>query len=130
MGSAYDIISIDITKLSVGKDWALQRRIDKAEADKKIAMAKNEELKAQAIVKEQEEKTKIQEAKRKVVESESEVPKALVRAIEDGRLSTMDYLDMQNLQADTKMRKALADNVAGTQSKSQTTTRKRSPFDF
>ena len=130
MGSSYDIVSIDITKLSVGKDWALQRRIEKAEADKKIAIAKNEELKAQAIVKEQEAKLKVQEMRMKVVESESEVPKALVKAIEDGRLSTMDYLDMQNLQADTKMRKALADNVAGTSQKSAPPARKKNPFDF
>ena len=130
MGSSYDIVSIDITKLSVGKDWALQRKIEQAEADKKIAIARNEELKAQAILKEQEAKIKIQEAKMRVVESESEVPKALVKAIEEGRLSTMDYLDMQNVQADTKMREALANNVAGTNPKQQAPARKKNPFDF
>ncbi|MEJ6951137.1 flotillin-like protein FloA [Natronospora cellulosivora (SeqCode)] len=107
-GTAYEILSIDIADVDVGKNIGAQLQIDQAEADKEIAQAKAEERRAMAVAQEQEMKAKVQEMRAKVVESEAEVPKAMAEALRDGKLGVMDYMNLKNIQADTDMR----DNIS------------------
>jgi uncharacterized protein YqfA (UPF0365 family) len=116
-GSAFEILSIDIADVDVGKNIGAQLQTDQAEADKKIAQAKAEERRAMAVAKEQEMKAAVQEMRAKVVEAEAEVPKAMAVALQEGNLGVMDYYNMQNILADTRMR----DNIAQT-GKSESTT--------
>ncbi|MGI6450391.1 MAG: flotillin-like protein FloA [Desulfitobacteriia bacterium] len=109
-GTAFEILSIDIADVDVGKNIGAQLQTDQAEADKRIAQAKAEERRAMAVAREQEMKASVQEMRAKVVEAEAEVPKALAYAFREGRLGVMDYYNLQNIIADTKMR----DNIAGT----------------
>lgn len=103
-GTAFEILSIDIADVDVGKNIGAQLQTDQAEADKRIAQAKAEERRAMAVASEQEMKAKVQEMKAKVVEAEAEVPLAMAEALRTGKLGVMDYLNMQNINADTGMR--------------------------
>ena len=109
-GTAFEILSIDIADVDVGKNIGAQLQTDQAEADKRIAQAKAEERRAMAVAREQEMLAKVQEMRAKVVEAEAEVPKALATALREGRLGVMDYYALQNIIADTRMR----DNIATT----------------
>jgi uncharacterized protein YqfA (UPF0365 family) len=106
-GTAYEILSIDIADVDVGKNIGADLETDRAEADKKIAQAKAEERRAMAIAAEQEMKAKVQEMQAKVVEAEAEVPLAMAQAFKDGNLGIMDYYKMKNIMADTQMRDSI-----------------------
>lgn len=107
-GTAFEILSIDIADVDVGRNIGAQLQTDQAEADKRIAQAKAEERRAMAVAKEQEMKASVQEMRAKVVEAEAEVPKAMADAFRQGRLGVMDYYNMQNILADTKMRESIS----------------------
>ncbi|MEG2159545.1 MAG: flotillin-like protein FloA, partial [Clostridia bacterium] len=107
-GTAFEILSIDIADIDVGRNIGAQLQMDQAEADKRIAQAKAEERRAMAVSLEQEMKAATQEMRAKVVEAEAEVPKAIAEAFRTGRLGIMDYYNMQNIQADTAMRSAIS----------------------
>ena len=107
-GTAFEILSIDIADVDVGRNIGAQLQTDQAEADKRIAQAKAEERRAMAVAKEQEMKAAVQEMRAKVVESEAEVPKALADALRNGKMGVMDYYQLQNIQADTQMRDAIS----------------------
>ncbi len=107
-GTAFEILSIDIADVDVGRNIGAQLQTDQAEADKRIAQAKAEERRAMAVAKEQEMKAAVQEMRAKVVESEAEVPKALADALRLGKMGVMDYFNMQNIQADTQMRDSIS----------------------
>lgn len=106
-GTAFEILSIDIADVDVGRNIGANLQTEQAEADKRIAQAKAEERKAMAMAAEQEMKAKVQEMKAKVVEAESELPKAMAEAFRTGRLGIMDYYNMLNIQADTEMRRSI-----------------------
>ncbi len=107
-GTAFEILSIDIADVDVGRNIGARLQTDQAEADKRIAQAKAEERRAMAVAKEQEMHAYTQEMQAKVVEAQAEVPLAMAQAFRDGNLGVMDYYNMSNIQADTKMRKAVA----------------------
>ena len=107
-GTAFEILSIDIADIDVGKNIGAQLQMDQAEADKNIAQAKAEERRSMAIASEQEMKAKAQEARAKVIEAEALVPQAMAEAFRNGNLGIMDYYRMQNIQADTSMRENIA----------------------
>ena len=107
-GTAFEILSIDIADVDVGRNIGAQLQTDQAEADKRIAQAKAEERRAMAVAKEQEMKAMVQEMRAKVVEAESEVPKAMAAALREGKLGVMDYYSMQNVIADTQMRDSIS----------------------
>ena len=107
-GTAFEILSIDIADIDVGKNIGAQLQMDQAEADKNIAQAKAEERRSMAIALEQEMKAKAQEARAKVIEAEALVPQAMAEAFRNGNLGIMDYYRMQNMQADTAMREQIA----------------------
>lgn len=107
-GTAFEILSIDIADVDVGKNIGAQLQTDQAEADKRIAQAKAEERRAMAVAKEQEMKAMVQEMRAKVVEAEAEVPKALAEALRTGKMGVMDYYNLQNIQADTHMRDSIS----------------------
>jgi uncharacterized protein YqfA (UPF0365 family) len=106
-GTAYEILSIDIADVDVGKNIGAQLETDRAEADKKIAQAKAEERRAMAIAVEQEMKARVQEMRAKVVAAEAEVPLAMAEAFRNGQLGIMDYYKMKNIVADTRMRDSI-----------------------
>lgn len=107
-GTAFEILSIDIADVDVGRNIGAQLQTDQAEADKRIAQAKAEERRAMAVAREQEMKAQVQEMRAKVVESEAEVPKAMAEALRQGKLGVMDYYNMRNVMADTQMRDAIS----------------------
>ncbi len=107
-GTAYEILSIDIADVDVGKNIGAELETDRAEADKKIAQAKAEERRAMAFAREQEMKARVQEMKAKVVEAEAQVPLAMAEAFRKGNMGIMDYYRMRNIVADTEMRDAIA----------------------
>ncbi len=107
-GTAFEILSIDIADVDVGKNIGAQLQTDQAEADKRIAQAKAEERRAMAVAKEQEMKASVQEMRAKVVEAEAEVPMALAQALREGNLGVMDYYNMQNIYSDTQMRDSIS----------------------
>lgn len=111
-GTAFEILSIDIADIDVGKNIGAQLQMDQANADKNIAQAKAEERRAMAIAVEQEMKAKAQEMRAKVIEAEAEVPLAMSEAFRNGNLGIMDYYKMQNIKADTEMRESIAKPVA------------------
>ena len=115
-GTAFEILSIDIADIDIGKNIGAFLQMDQAQADKNIAQAKAEERRAMAVALEQEMKAKAQEARAKVIEAEAEVPKAMADAFRTGNLGVMDYYKMKNIEADTSMREAIA-KPAGTPSK-------------
>jgi len=107
-GTAFEILSIDIADIDIGKNIGAQLQMDQAEADKNIAQAKAEERRAMAVALEQEMKAKSQESRAKVIEAEAEVPLAMAEAFRSGNLGIMDYYKMKNIEADTSMRDAIA----------------------
>lgn len=107
-GTAYEILSIDIADIDIGKNIGAALQIDQAQADKNIAQAKAEERRAMAIALEQEMRAKAQEARAKVIEAEAELPRAMAQAFLSGNLGIMDYYRMKNLEADTSMRQNIA----------------------
>jgi len=106
-GTAYEILSIDIADVDVGKNIGAELETDRAEADKKIAQAKAEERRAMAYAVEQEMKARVQEMRAKVVAAEAEVPLAMAEAFRNGQLGIMDYYKMKNIVADTQMRDSI-----------------------
>lgn len=106
-GTAFEILSIDIADVDVGKNIGAELETDRAEADKKIAQAKAEERRAMAIAAEQEMLAKVQEMRARVVEAEAQVPLAMAEAFRSGNLGIMDYYRMKNIAADTQMRSAI-----------------------
>ena len=106
-GTAFQILSIDIADVDVGKNIGAQLQTDQAEADKRIAQAKAEERRAMAVAKEQEMKAMVQEMRARVVEAEAEVPKALAEALREGNMGAMDFYNLQNIIADTQMRDSI-----------------------
>ncbi|SFQ99798.1 flotillin-like protein FloA [Desulfoscipio geothermicus] len=107
-GTAFEILSIDIADVDVGRNIGAALQTDQAEADKQIAQAKAEERRAMAVAREQEMKAAVQEMRAKVVEAEALVPQAMADALRQGKIGVMDYYNMQNLLADTDMRKNIA----------------------
>jgi uncharacterized protein YqfA (UPF0365 family) len=107
-GTAFEILSIDIADVDVGKNIGAELQTDQAEADKRIAQAKAEERRAMAVATEQEMKARTQEMRAKVVEAEAQVPLAIAEAFRTGRLGVMDFVRYRNIEADTEMRKTLA----------------------
>ena len=118
-GTAFEILSIDIADVDVGRNVGAQLQIDQAEADKRIAQAKAEERRAMAVAQEQENIAKTQGMRAQVIEAEAEVPKAIAEAFREGRLGVMDYYNMQNVLSDTEMRKAISQTSAPTEAKKQ-----------
>jgi uncharacterized protein YqfA (UPF0365 family) len=112
-GTAFEILSIDIADIDIGKNIGAGLQIDQAEADKNIAQAKAEERRAMAIALEQEMKAKAQEARANVIEAEVKVPLAIAEAFKNGNLGIMDYMKYNNIKADTSMR----DSIAGDEAK-------------
>jgi len=107
-GTAFEILSIDIADVDVGKNIGAQLQTDQAEADKRIAQAKAEERRAMAVAAEQEMRAKVQEMRARVVEAEAQVPLAIAEAFRQGNLGIMDYVRYRNVVADTEMRHAIA----------------------
>ena len=106
-GTAFEILSIDIADVDVGRNVGAQLQMDQAEADRRIAQAKAEERRAMAVAQEQEMKAKVQEMRALVVQSEAEVPHAMAEALRSGKMGVMDYYQMQNTIADTTMRESI-----------------------
>ncbi len=107
-GTAFEILSIDIADVDVGKNIGAQLQTDQAEADLKVARAKAEERRAMAIAQEQEMSALVQERRAAVVEAEAEIPRAIADSFRSGHLGIMDYYRMKNIQADTQMREGLS----------------------
>ncbi|PRA94395.1 UPF0365 family protein [Peribacillus simplex] len=107
-GTAFEILSIDIAEVDIGKNIGAILQTDQAEADKKIAQAKAEERRAMAVALEQEMVARVQEMRAKVVQSEAEVPLAMADALKSGNLGVMDYMNIQNITADTDMRGSIS----------------------
>lgn len=112
-GTAYEILSIDIADIDVGRNVGAQLQMDQAEADRRIAQARAEERRAMAVASEQEMKAKTQEMRATVIRAEAEVPKAMAEALRSGKLGVMDYYNLQNLQADTAMRNSIVNPSSG-----------------
>ncbi len=114
-GTAFEIVSIDIADVDVGANIGARLRADQAEAEKVMAQAKAEERRAMAVAQEQEMRAETQRMRAKVVEAEAEVPRALAQALREGRIGVMEYLQMQNIKADTAMRESLGGGQRGGQ---------------
>ena len=114
-GTAFEILSIDIADIDIGKNIGAVLQIDQAQADKNIAQARAEERRAMAIALEQEMKAKAQEARAKVIEAEAEIPKAMAEAFRSGNMGIMDYYRMKNIQSDTEMRDSISKPQTGSQ---------------
>ncbi len=106
-GTAFEILSIDIADVDIGKNIGAHLQTEQAEADKKIAQAKAEERRAMAVASEQEMKAKVEEMKAKVVEAEAQVPLAMSEALRSGNIGVMDYMNIKNISADTDMRDSI-----------------------
>jgi len=109
-GTAFEILSIDIADIDIGKNIGAELQIDQANADKNIAQAKAEERRAMAVASEQEMKAKAQEARANVIQAEAQIPMAIAEAFRNGNLGIMDYYRYKNIQADTNMRESIAEN--------------------
>ena len=107
-GTAFEILSIDIADVDIGKNIGAHLQMEQADADKNIAQAKAEERRAMAVAKEQEMKARVEEMRAKVVEAEAEVPLAMAEALKEGNLGVMDYMNIQNITADTDMRDSIS----------------------
>ncbi len=118
-GTAFEILSIDVADVDVGKNIGAELQTDQAEADKRIAQAKAEERRALAVAKEQEFLAEAQQQRARVIEAEAEIPKAMAQAFREGNLGIMDYQKFRNIQADTDMRKAIADSDDSVSKKEQ-----------
>ncbi|EWG09804.1 flotillin-like protein FloA [Cytobacillus firmus] len=106
-GTAFEILSIDIADVDIGKNIGAELQTEQAEADKKIAQAKAEERRAMAVAQEQEMKARVEEMRAKVVEAEAQVPLAMSEALRSGNIGVMDYMNIQNISADTEMRDSI-----------------------
>ena len=111
--TAFEIVSIDIAGIEVGQNIGARLQADQAEADMRVARAKAESRRTMAVAGEQEMIAQIEESRSKVVEAEAQVPLAMAEAFRNGRLGVMDYYRMQNIQADTEMRSAIAQPESG-----------------
>ena len=111
-GTAYEILSIDIADIDVGKNIGATLQMDQANADKNIAQAKAEERRAMAVATEQEMKARAQEARAEVIQAEAEVPKALAQSLREGKMGFMDYYKLENLKGDTAMREGISKMTA------------------
>jgi uncharacterized protein YqfA (UPF0365 family) len=107
-GTAFEILSIDIADIEVGKNIGANLQMDQANADKNVAQARAEERRAMAVAQEQEMIAKAQEARANVIQAEAEIPKAIAEAFRSGNLGIMDYYKIKNIQADTSMRDSIA----------------------
>ncbi len=107
-GTAFEILSIDIADVDVGRNIGATLQIDQAEADKRIAQAKAEERRAMAVAQEQENAAEVQGMRARVIEAEAQVPLAIAEAFKSGKLGVMDYYNMQNILSDTRMRESIA----------------------
>ena len=116
-GTAFEILSIDIADIDIGKNIGAILQTDQAEADLKVAEAKAEERRAMAVAAEQEMIAKAQDARAKVILAEAKIPKAMAKAFKKGNLGILDYYKFQNIQADTEMRESIADNKPKTTGK-------------
>jgi len=114
-GTAFEILSIDIADVDVGKNIGAELQIDQAEADKQIAQAKAEERRALAVAHEQENRARVEEMRAEVIKAEAQVPLAMAEAFRSGRLGVMDYMRFRNIESDTRMR----DSIAGTSDDSE-----------
>ena len=112
-GTAYEILSIDIADVDVGRNIGAQLQMDQAEADRRIAQARAEERRAMAVAREQEMKAQVQEMRAKVVAAEAEVPLAMAEALRTGKMGVMDYYQMKNIMADTSMREGISKATEG-----------------
>ncbi|MDI9412717.1 MAG: flotillin-like protein FloA [Bacillota bacterium] len=117
-GTAFEILSIDIADVDVGRNIGARLQMDQADADKNIAQAKAAERRFAAQAREQEMKASVQEMRAQVVQAEAEVPKALADALREGKLGVMDYYNMQNIMADTQMRDSIGKENKGEDSNS------------
>ena len=107
-GTAFEILSIDIADIDIGKNIGAVLQMDQANADKNIAQAKAEERRAMAVALEQEMKAKAQEARANVIQAEAEVPKAMAEAFRSGNMGIMDYYKFKNIESDTRMRDSIS----------------------
>jgi uncharacterized protein YqfA (UPF0365 family) len=114
-GTAFEILSIDVADIDIGKNIGAVLQMDQANADKNIAQAKAEERRAMAVATEQEMKAKAQEARAKVIEAEVQIPLAMAEAFRSGNLGIMDYYKFKNIQADTSMRESISKGTTGQQ---------------
>ncbi|MBM7584726.1 uncharacterized protein YqfA (UPF0365 family) [Bacillus pakistanensis] len=112
-GTAFEILSIDIADVDIGKNIGAELQTEQAEADKNIAQAKAEERRAMAVAKEQEMKAKVEEMRAKVVEAEAEVPLAMAEALKTGNIGVMDYMNLKNIESDTDMRGSIGKLTGG-----------------
>ncbi len=110
-GTAFEILSIDIADIDIGKNIGAELQIDQANADKNIAQAKAEERRTMAVASEQEMKAKAEEARANVIQAEAEIPKAIADAFRNGNLGIMDYYKFKNIEADTSMRSSISKSV-------------------
>ena len=106
-GTAFEILSIDIADVDVGKNIGAELQTDQAEADKRIAQAKAEERRALAVAQEQENRAQVEKARANVVEAEAQIPMAIAEAFRNGQLGIMDYMKFRNIEADTRMRHSI-----------------------
>jgi uncharacterized protein YqfA (UPF0365 family) len=120
-GTAFEILSIDIADIDIGKNIGAVLQMDQANADKNIAQAKAEERRAMAVANEQEMKAKAQEARANVIQAEAQIPMAIAEAFRSGNLGIMDYYKFKNIQADTRMRDSIAKdpNIEGSESRNK-----------
>jgi uncharacterized protein YqfA (UPF0365 family) len=112
-GTAFEILSIDIADVNVGRNIGAQLQTDQAEADKRVAQAKAEERRAMAVAAEQENRARVEEMRAKVVEAEAEVPLAMAEAFRSGHMGIMDYYQLRNVESDTDMRRGIAQASGG-----------------
>src|SRR6056297_3129171 len=112
-GTAFEILSIDIADVNVGRNIGAQLQTDQAEADKRVAQAKAEERRAMAVAAEQENRARVEEMRAKVVEAEAEVPLAMAEAFRKGHMGVMDYYQLRNIESDTDMRQGIANASSG-----------------
>ncbi len=111
-GTAFEILSVDIAELDVGKNIGAQLRTDQAEADKKVAQAKAEERRAMAVAAEQENRAEVEAMRAKLVEAQAAVPLGLAEALKAGRIGVMDYYQIKNIEADTDMRESISKSTS------------------
>jgi uncharacterized protein YqfA (UPF0365 family) len=107
-GTAFEILSIDIADIDIGRNIGAVLQTDQADADLKVAQAKAEERRAMAVANEQEMRALAQQMRAHVIEAEAEIPKAMADAFRSGNLGIMDYYKMKNIQADTEMRESIS----------------------
>ena len=129
--TAYQIVSIDIFEMNLGKNIFAEQKLQEADLEKKAMQTRLEARRLEAVALEQENKAKVEEMKAKMVECEAEVPKALAKALNEGKINPVDYYDIQNLQADTNLRNVLSGKTnTEKQEKAVPSKPKRNPFNF